>query len=315
MRILVTGGAGFIGSHVSDALVRAGHSVVVVDDLSTGRRDNVPSGAEFRHGDLRDEGFLSAVFEQCKPDVVSHQAAQTSVAVSTREPVRDASVNVLGSIHLLQQCVRHGVSRVVYASTGGAVYGEVPDGERATVDWPARPLSPYACSKFAVECYLRAYAKEHGLASTILRYANVYGPRQDPHGEAGVIAIFSQMLLDGKPLQIFARRDVGDPGCVRDYVFVGDVVRYNVDAISGVIQEPIVNVCTGQPTTTLGLARAMGVAFGVTPELHYAGRRPGDVECSVLESGPRLAAQPPAMLADGLRETAAWFRTRSGHQP
>lgn len=310
MRILVTGGAGFIGSHIADALLAAGHAVIVVDDLSSGRRENVPQQADFRQGDLRDEAFLAGVFEQCKPEIVCHQAAQTSVSVSTREPVRDASVNVLGSITLLQQCIRQRVSRVVYASTGGAVYGEVPDGERATIESPARPLSPYACSKFAVECYLRAYANEHGLVSTILRYANVYGPRQDPHGEAGVVSIFSRLLVEGKPIQVNARRELGDEGCVRDYVFVGDVVRYNLLAISGAIHEPIVNVCTGRATTTLELAHALAAALGVKAELQYAPRRAGDVERSVLNGGARLVEHPAATLEHGLRETAAWFKTR-----
>jgi UDP-glucose 4-epimerase len=241
---------------------------------------------------------------------VNHQAAQTSVSVSTREPLRDASVNVLGSVTLLELCVRHRVERVVYASTGGAVYGEVPERERATVAWPARPLSPYACSKFAVECYLGAYAKEHGLTSTILRYANVYGPRQDPHGEAGVVAIFSQRLLEGKPLQIYARKEPGDGGCVRDYVFVGDVVRSNVLAIDAALKESVVNVCTGIATTTLELARAMGTAFGVEPVMQHGPRRPGDVERSVLDGGELLRTHPPTALATGLSETIAWFRAR-----
>src|SRR6185503_7211885 len=162
----------------------------VVDDLSTGREVNVPKGAQLRRGDIRDGAFLRGVFDEHEPEVVCHQAAQTSVAVSTREPVRDAQINVLGSLELLAQCARLGVSRVVYASTGGAVYGEVPDGQRASVDWVPNPLSPYAVSKLAVEHYLRGYQQEHGLPFTVLRYANVFGPRQDPHGEAGVVSIF-----------------------------------------------------------------------------------------------------------------------------
>lgn len=307
MRVLVTGGAGFIGSHVADALLERGHVVTVVDDLSTGRRENVPERAEFRHGDIRDAEFLQRVFDELRPEVVCHQAAQTSVSVSTREPVRDAAVNVIGSLELLGQCVRTKVQRIVYASTGGAVYGEVADGERATPQWTARPLSPYACSKFAVECYLRAYGHEHGLRSTVLRYANVYGPRQDPHGEAGVVAIFTERLSSGQPIQIYARREAGDPGCVRDYVYVADVVRYNVLAVDGEVAEPIVNVCTGEATTTLDLAHALAGAIGITPEIRHTGRRPGDVQRSVLEPSPLVT---PTALADGLQHTVSWFKAQ-----
>jgi UDP-glucose 4-epimerase len=312
MRILVTGGAGFIGSHVADALLQQGHEVAIVDDLSSGRRENVPAKATFHQGDIRDGAFLQRVFDQHKPEVISHQAAQTSVSVSTREPVRDASINVLGSVELLQQCVRTRVQRVVFASTGGAVYGEVSEPLKAQVDWQPRPLSPYACSKFAVEGYLRAYQSEHGLNFTVLRYANVYGPRQDPHGEAGVVAIFCQRLLDRQPLQVFARREVGDPGCVRDYVYVADVVRANLLAIAGSLSEPIVNVCSSVATTTLDLARAIGSVLGVEPELRFGPRRPGDVERSVLDGAALLQAHPPTSLAEGLRQTAAWFAQRGG---
>jgi UDP-glucose 4-epimerase len=310
MRILVTGGAGFIGSHVADAMLEAGHSVMVVDDLSTGRRQNVPARAAFEQGDIRDEGFLQRVFDQFAPQFVSHQAAQTSVVVSTREPVRDAQINLLGTLQLLQQCVRTHVERVVFASTGGAVYGEIAEPEKARTDWTPRPLSPYACSKFAVEGYLRAYAHAHGLRSTVLRYANVYGPRQDPHGEAGVVAIFTQRLLEGQPIQVNARRTPGDAGCVRDYVYVGDVVRYNQLAIEGGINEAIVNVCSAVGTSTLELARALGVALQLEPTITHGPRRAGDVERSVLDGGALLAKYPATPLEEGVRNTVAWFKAQ-----
>jgi UDP-glucose 4-epimerase len=310
MRILVTGGAGFIGSHVADALLADGHEVLIVDDLSTGRRENVPARAQFRQGDICDSAFMQRVFDEFAPEVVNHQAAQTSVAVSAREPRRDAQTNVIGSVELLMHCVRTRVSRIVYASTGGAVYGEVPEGQRASVDTPARPLSPYACSKFAVECYLRAYAFEHSLRFSILRYANVYGPRQDPHGEAGVIAIFTPRLLAGEPVQVNARRTPGDAGCVRDYVYVGDVVRYNIAAVRGTIEEPVVNVCTGEATATRDLAHALASVAGVSAQLRDGQRRPGDVERSVLQPGDTAQAIRPTPLARGLGETLAWFRAR-----
>jgi len=307
MRILVTGGAGFIGSHVADALLAQGHEVAIIDDLSTGRRENVPAAATFHEGDIRDAALLTRIFDQHKPEIVSHQAAQTSVSISTREPLRDASINVLGTLELLQQCVRTKVDRIVFASTGGAVYGEVAEPKLARVDWQPCPLSPYACSKFAVEGYLRAYGHEHGLRSTILRYANVYGPRQDPHGEAGVVAIFCQRLLDRQPLSIYARRESGDPGCVRDYVFVSDVVRANVLAVQGKHSEPIVNVCTGVGITTLELASALGKVLNVEPELRFGPRRAGDVERSVLDGAGLLQSYPATSIAEGLRQTAAWF--------
>lgn len=313
MKVLVTGGAGFIGSHVADALLAAKHDVLVLDDLSSGRRANVPAQAAFVEGDIRDAALVAKVFEDFKPEVVTHQAAQTSVAISAREPLRDAEINVLGSLNILNQCVKHKVRRVVFASTGGAIYGEVPEGERATEQTPANPLSPYACSKFAVEKYLNAYAHEHRLAFTVLRYANVYGPRQDPHGEAGVVAIFAQRLLTGQPIQVNARKQEGDPGCVRDYVYVADVVRANLLAIDGKLERSPVNVCTGVPTSTLELAQQLERASGVKAVLRYGARREGDVERSVLNPGnpsPLGAAVP---LAEGIARTLAWFKDKERH--
>lgn len=308
MKILVTGGAGFIGSHVADALLAAGHEVLILDDLSTGRRTNVPARANFVQGDIRDAGVVAKVFADFRPQVVTHQAAQTSVAVSTREPLRDAEINVLGTLNILQQAVEHKLEKLVFASTGGAIYGEVPDGERATEDRPPRPLSPYACSKFAVENYLAAYAREHGLRSNVLRYANVYGPRQDPHGEAGVVAIFAQRVLAGEPIQINGRKQAGDDGCVRDYVYVSDVVKANLLAIEGKLAKSPVNVCTGVATSTLELARALEQVVGVKASLKNGPRREGDVERSVLDPGnpPPLGAAVP--LLEGLTRTVAWFK-------
>jgi UDP-glucose 4-epimerase len=310
MKVIVTGGAGFIGSHVADALLAANHEVLVLDDLSTGRRHNVPALATFVQGDIRNTAVVAKVFADFQPDVVTHQAAQTSVAVSTREPLRDAEVNILGSLNILNESVRHKVRRVVFASTGGAIYGDIPDGVRATEKTSPNPLSPYACSKFAVEKYLTAYAREHGLASTVLRYANVYGPRQDPHGEAGVVAIFAQRILSGEPIQINARKQLGDSGCVRDYVFVADVVRANMLAIEGKLEKSPVNVCTGEATTTLELAQLMEQAAGAKAIIKQGARREGDVERSVLDPGspPPLGAAVP--MAEGIARTVKWFRER-----
>jgi UDP-glucose 4-epimerase len=307
MRVLVTGGAGFIGSHVADAALASGHEVLVVDDLSSGKRANVPREAQFRQLDIRDGAALDLAFAAFRPEVVSHQAAQVSVSVSTRDPVRDAEINVLGSLHVLRAAVAHGVARVVFASTGGAIYGEVAEGRLAREDEVPLPLSPYACSKFAVENYLRAFAHEHGLRSTVLRYANVYGPRQDPHGEAGVVAIFAQCLKAGRSIQINARREPGDDGCVRDYVFVDDVVRANVAALDGRVGDGVLNVCTGEGSTTRMLADQLERHLGAA-ERRPGKRREGDVERSVLDpTRCRAAIGAPTCLADGIARTAAWF--------
>ena len=176
MKLLITGGAGFIGSHIAEHALRNGHTVVVLDNLATGHRGNVPEGVDFHEVDLRDRDAVLEVVARARPDVISHQAAQASVAVSVREPLLDANVNIIGSLNLLDAAVANGVERVIFASTGGAIYGEIAEG-KATTATPPRPMSPYAAAKFAVENYLRCYEEEHGLKSTVLRYANVYGPR------------------------------------------------------------------------------------------------------------------------------------------
>lgn len=309
MRIIVTGGAGFIGSHIADAFLTEGHEVLVIDDLSTGRRRNVPEAAIFAQADIRDADALAKLFGDFRPDVVSHQAAQTSVSVSTREPVKDADVNVLGMLRVLQACVAHEVQRVVFASTGGAIYGEVPEPHKAKVGDPTHPLSPYACSKLAGEHYLYMFRHEHALPYTVLRYANVYGPRQDPHGEAGVVAIFSRRLLQGQPIRINARRQPGDPGCVRDYVSVADVVKANVAAVAGRIEADILNVCTGVPSTTADIASALQTALGLDVNPEHGPHRPGDLERSVLDETQMTALLGAAVpLQQGLAETATWFR-------
>ena len=197
MRLIITGGAGFIGSHIADRALEKGWAVAVIDDLSSGRRENVPDGAEFFEVDICSKDDVDRVFEHFKPTAVSHQAAQASVAVSVREPQMDANVNVIGSLNILTASVANKVEQIVFASTGGAIYGEVPDGVRAGIDFSPVPISPYACSKFSVEKYLECFRIEHGLKYTVLRYANVYGPRQDPHGEAGVVASFCNRIIAG----------------------------------------------------------------------------------------------------------------------
>jgi UDP-glucose 4-epimerase len=320
MKVLVTGGAGFIGSHLVEHALKAGHEVAVLDNLSTGKRQNVPRKAELFEIDLRDRAGVLGVLKEVRPTAVSHQAAQASVAVSMRDPQFDVAVNIVGGINLLDACLATGVRRVVFASTGGAMYGNVPEGKRAPEETRPAPISPYAISKLCFEQLLRVYRTQHGLESTVLRYANVYGPRQDPHGEAGVVAIFCNRLLRSDRLCINARRTVGDAGCVRDYVFVDDVVRANLGALEGRLLERLVNVATGQPTSTRELATRLALIARLEvpeePAFDAGPPRPGDLEYTVLDiTRFRLAFGPPIPLEQGLRKTYDWFRQANrGHQ-
>ena len=312
MRLLITGGAGFIGSNLADKALEAGWQVAVLDDLSSGRRKNVPAAAEFFQVDIQDAAAVEKAFASFKPTAVSHQAAQVSVAISVREPQRDASINIIGSINVMQSCVNHKVGHLVFASTGGAIYGEVPAGTRASVSTVPLPLSPYACSKFAVEKYLDCFRHEHQLNFTVLRYANVYGPRQDPHGEAGVVAIFCNRMLANEPVGVFARTTVGDSGCVRDYIFIADVVKANMAALQGQIPERVLNVGTGRETTTLQLAEHIRSTLNSSSEIRYGDRRAGDVERSLLDADRLVELLGPTVtVADGLKITAEWFRQRA----
>ena len=307
MRVLVTGGAGFIGSHIADDLVSRGHDVCVLDNLSSGRRENVPAQARFENVDLRDGDAVVRVVRDVQPDAVTHQAAQVSVSRSVRGPLEDATINIVGGLNLLEACRAADCGRrFVFASTGGALYGDVPEGQAATTEWPTQPHSPYAASKDAFEWYLRFYARRDGLEARVLRYANVYGPRQDPHGEAGVVAIFCQRLLRDEPVHVNARAEIGDGGCVRDYVFVADVVEANRDAIESPKGPDVANIGTGRPTTTATLLAHLQEATGSRSAVHQAERRAGDLACSVLQ--PSRPARVD--LADGLARTVAWFRAQ-----
>lgn len=311
MKIIVTGGAGFIGSHITEDLLDQGHEVLVLDNLSTGKESNVPHGATLLTVDIRDADAVDRAFTDFSPDGVSHQAAQTSVSVSTRKPLLDADVNVLGSLNVLEAAKKHDVERFVFASTGGAIYGEVPDGERAETSWPTLPISPYACSKLAFEGYLRAAHMTTDLSCQVLRYANVYGPRQDPHGEAGVVAIFCQRLVAGQGIAVFAKQKEGDRGCVRDYVMVKDVVSAHRVAIRGEALPFLVNVCTGEAADTQDLAEVLIRELGAdTSALRFGPIRAGDLERSVLAPSPELTQllSAPVSLESGLTTTAAWFK-------
>jgi UDP-glucose 4-epimerase len=306
VRVLVTGGAGFIGSHVVEQLLAAGHEVAALDDLSSGKRENLPDAVPLFVTDLRDRDATAKVLADFRPEAVSHQAAQASVSVSMRNPALDAEVNVLGGIHLFDACVAAGVRRVVFASTGGAIYGEVPPGAKATERTVPAPESPYAIHKLAVEQLLGVYRKQRGLETRILRYANVYGPRQDPNGEAGVVAIFLASALEGRPLRVNGMRETGDGGCVRDYVYVSDVARMNVLALTGVVTEPVANVGTGVPTTTADLARAVLSVTTCDVPLHPAAPRAGDLGVSLLDpTVPEKYLGNLVRIGEGLANTRA----------
>ncbi|NDY42653.1 NAD-dependent epimerase/dehydratase family protein [Dissulfurirhabdus thermomarina] len=313
MKILVTGGAGFIGSNVVDAYIEAGHDVVVVDDLSSGRPENLHPAARFHRADIRDDG-IRRLFEQERPDVLNHHAAQISVPDSVRDPRRDAAVNVDGFLNLMEAARRTGVRKVIFISSGGAIYGEAqeyPTSEAA----PPQPVSPYAITKAVAEQYLAFYRAQHGLDYTVLRYSNVYGPRQVPHGEAGVVAIFMDNLAAGRPSTLY--HFPGEPdGMVRDYCYVGDVAEANLKALS-VGGGAAFNIATGVGTRTRQLYEtlfdlAAGLIPGLDPalrRLETAPARPGDIRRSCLrieKARDGLGWQPRTGLAEGLEKTLKW---------
>jgi UDP-glucose 4-epimerase len=305
MRILVTGAAGFIASHVADECIAAGHRVVIVDDLSSGSMENVNPKALFRQADIRDAG-LSELFRQERFDAVVHHAAQMDVRKSVADPSFDASVNILGTINLLENAVATGVKKFIFASTGGAIYGE-QDYFPADEEHPVRPLSPYGIAKLAVEKYLFYYAEVHGLPSVSLRYGNVYGPRQNPHGEAGVIAIFTEkMLAGGQPV-------INGGGLqTRDYVYVADVVRANMFAL-GHDRTGTFNVGTGIETDVNTLFRTLRELTGSSCAEKHGEAKKGEQMRSVLDArlmNRTFGWSPETPVAEGLRKTVEFFRNR-----
>jgi UDP-glucose 4-epimerase len=313
LKALVTGGAGFIGSHVTDALLAEGYAVTVLDNLSSGKRAQVPAAAAFVHADIRSPE-AAATIRDGQFDLVCHLAAQIDVRKSVTDPAFDVDVNIGGSVNLMSAVHATGRrTRMIFASTGGAVYGDFvqpPNLETYAKD----PESPYGIAKFSVELYLAYYARVHGLDYVALRFANVYGPRQDPHGEAGVVAIFCQRIIDGTPLTVF-----GDGGQTRDYVFVGDVARAHVKAAgiptipAGKVDDRAFNLGTQRETSVIELAASLFRGAKQEVPLVHAAARAGEQRRSVVsieKARGGLGWSPEVSLDEGLRRTYDWFAAR-----
>lgn len=303
MKVLVTGGAGFIGSHVVDRLIEEGHQVVVVDNLSTGKRRNVNRAASLYKVDIQ-SGRLERVFRNERPNLVMHFAAQMNVRRSVEDPAFDAQVNVLGTINLLQQAVKHGARKVVFASSGGAIYGE-QDVYPAPESHATKPVSPYGISKLCGEHYLSYFQRTSGIQVVSLRYANVYGPRQDPDGEAGVISIFLQKMLNNEQPIIN-----GNGRQTRDFIFVDDVVEANL-AVMGQDSSGVYNVGTGVETSINELFRMLAGLTGSTCKEIHGPAKPGEQMRSVIDPSrmrQELNWEPKVDLSEGLERTVTYFR-------
>lgn len=315
MRVLVTGGAGFIASHLVDALLRKGHDVVVVDDLSSGREENLNSPSRFYRLDICSPD-MQKVFHEEKPELVIHHAAQIDVRRSVTNPEEDARINIQGLLNLLSNSVRYEVKGFIFASSGGAIYGE-PEKLPVNEEHPKGPLSPYGISKLASEYYLYYFARVHGLPYISLRYGNVYGPRQDPYGEAGVVAIFAQKMLTGETPTVY-----GDGEQLRDYVYVEDVVQANLLAVQKIlngidpaavrsIDDLAYNIGTGRGISVNELFRLLKEATGFQGEANYGSERAGELKRIFLDpekAGRELGWRPKVPLEEGLRHTVEYIR-------
>ena len=304
MKVMVTGGAGFIGSHLVDALVEAGHEVVVVDNLYTGFEQNINPRASFYRLSIGDSE-LAEVFERERPQVVSHQAAQTVVTRSVAEPIFDAEQNILGSLNVILNCLKFGVSKLIYASSGGAVYGE-PQFLPVNEKHPINPLSQYGISKHTVEHYLYFYGVFYGLNYVALRYPNVYGPKQSPGGEAGVVAIFSRKMLKGEQPTIF-----GSGNKTRDYTFVSDIVSANILAMESERSE-IYNLGTGKETSDQEIFDTVAEVVGYKGTAHYAPVREGEIQRICLDYSKamrELGWSPRVELREGIKRAVEYYRS------
>lgn len=303
MKILVTGGAGFIGSHVADRFLATGHEVVVVDDLSTGNKQNFSPKIPLKVLDIVD-GDLEAIFRKEKFDVVNHHAAQIDVRASVKDPTKDARINLVGGIRLLELCEKYRVKKFIFASTGGAIYGEqerFPAGE----DHPTRPCSPYGLSKLCFEMYLASYAQRGAFDAVALRYSNVYGPRQNPHGEAGVVAIFINALMEKRTPTIN-----GDGGQTRDFVYVGDVAEANLAALK-LSGQQMINIGTAKETDINTLYQIIAKSMGASTRAEHGPEKPGEQRRSVItydKARKVLGWKPQVSVEAGIQKTVEWFR-------
>jgi UDP-glucose 4-epimerase len=309
MRILITGGAGFIGSHTVDALVAAkSYDLAVLDDLSSGKRERLDPSVRFHHADIRNADEVRLIIDRERPEVLMHLAAQMDVRKSVAEPTFDAEVNIGGFLNLMEAGRQKGLKRVIFASTGGAIYGEQEQFPCNELH-PCRPLSPYGISKLTTEAYLFFYKMQYGIDYVALRYSNVYGPRQDPHGEAGVVAIFCGHILAQRPCTIY-----GDGEQTRDYVYVGDVARANLAALSTPASGAF-NIGTGRETSVNQLFHVLARIAGINEPPTFAPMRPGEQRRSVISparAASELGWQPQVTLEEGLRRTFESFKSSSG---
>ena len=308
MRILVTGGAGFIGSHVVDAYIAAGHTVAILDDFSTGKRANVAEPVAVFEGSVTDSSFLAQVLAEFKPEVINHHAAQISVVYSAREPVWDAQLNILGTMNLLQAAKEcESVQKFIYISSGGAMYGN-PVTLPCDEDTEAQPVSPYGLSKYVAERYVWLLSQDAHFKATVLRYSNVYGPRQDPHGEAGVCAIFAERLIKNQSVTIF-----GDGTQVRDYIYVGDVAAANVAALTAG-EGRAYNIATCRGTSTNEVFTTLKMETGYEGEAVHGVARQGEVQAvylSAARAAKELKWKAKTTFKEGVRKTLAWYKTHS----
>jgi UDP-glucose 4-epimerase len=307
MKILMTGAAGFISSNIADAYLADGHEVAVLDNFETGIQANIPPQAKFYQCDIRDNERVAQIFDEFRPEVVSHHAAQLDVRKAVSDPAYDADINILGSLNVLLHATRVGTKRFIFASSGGACYGE-PQQIPVPETHPSQPESPYGLTKFAFEQYLRIWHNLHGIVPVVLRYANVYGPRQTAHGEAGVVAIFAGLLLKNQPCKIF-----GDGSMTRDYVFVGDVVEANRAALTRG-DGAVVNIGTGIETSTREVFDAVYAAVQSGPiEPELLPERPGEVHNICLDNSLAksvLGWEPKVVFRDGVRQTVEWQKAQ-----
>jgi UDP-glucose 4-epimerase len=302
MKVLLTGGAGFIGSWVAEALIADGNEILIIDDLSTGKIQNIPKDATFANADIRDRDRLEKIFDDFKPEVINHHAAQMNVRNSVEDPIFDAQVNILGTINLLELSIKHEINKFMFASTGGAIYGE-PEVIPCIEDTLPAPISPYGISKYAVEKYLNYYRAVHGLSHVILRYSNVYGPRQNPHGEAGVVAIFCDRIKYGNPCEVF-----GDGKQTRDYIYVEDIARANILSLNA--EDVILNIGTAVETSVNQIVSKLKRVTNRNVQVAYSPRRSGEVDRIALEikrAEELLGWSPHVNLEDGLSKTWEWF--------